>query len=264
MVWMVIPVTYQSVPVHLQSQMNCKQGVLDVGESLIIANEIYDVIVTLELPESETNFKLGNFDVEVSFNEQQVIRGIGILKYRSSIIRSVRSILLFLPIITGIWEESQIVKIGLQTEIQIENDIEKVQLRIFPKELQVYSTSLQLEVKLTGLRYMMHYYYYTSWILATTLLFGLESLAVLGLLQLRRIRKQQILSNHLKSEILEKINKREQAISKSNWILPKEKELTNKCLIPADFSSIIKEPTKNKPIYHRVLQRIGIRNNTIN
>jgi hypothetical protein len=262
--WVFIPITYQSVPVPLESQPNFKFGLLNVGESVVIANEKYDVSITLELPESETNFEVGNFDVEVRLHEDHMIRGMGIMKYRSPLIRSVRSFLFMIPILAGIWEESQIVQIGLHTEIQSAKDIETVEIKVYPKELQIYSMSLQLEVKLTGLRYFMHRYYYTSWILSVIVIFALESLTILYILYMYNLHKQKQHSIKLKKQIVENAKEKEMLISKANWILPKEKEIPKKLLIPVDFSTIIQLPIKRKPVYYRLLSRFGIRNNTIN
>lgn len=262
--WLFIPITYQSVPVPLQSQSNFKSGLLNVGESVVIANEKYDVSITLELPESETNFEVGNFDVEVRLHEDQVIRGMGIMKYRSPLIRSIRSFLFMIPILAGIWEESQIVQIGLHTEIESAKDIDTVEIKVYPKELQIYSMSLQLEVKLAGLRYFMHRYYYTSWILSVIVIFALESLSILYILYLHNLNKQKQHSIKLNKQVVEKIKEKEMLISKANWILPREKEIPKKLLIPVDFSTIIQMPAKRKPVYYRLLSRFGIRNNTIN
>ena len=68
----------------------------------------------------------------------------------------------------------------------------------------------------------------------------------------------------LNKQIIEKVKQREHVISKADWILPNEKELTMKCLIPVDFSSIIKEPIRQKAVYQKWLQKFGIRNYTIN
>lgn len=43
--------------------------------------------ILLTLPESDKNFEIGNFDVNLLISDKTVLKGMGILKYRSPIVR---------------------------------------------------------------------------------------------------------------------------------------------------------------------------------
>lgn len=167
-----IPVYYYSVPLQIEDDF--KLGNLNVDESVIVASEKYDLSIILELPESEVNYKLGHFIVEVKLNEYDMIRRLCIMKYRSPVIRAIRSFVLFIPIFTGIWEESQTVQIELNSDFQREKDMVIVEIKVYPREIQIYNIFLRLEVKQTGLSSIIQGYYYTSWVISVLVILCIE------------------------------------------------------------------------------------------
>jgi hypothetical protein len=175
-----IPVYYYYVPLQLEDEF--KVGLINVDESVILASERYDLSIILELPESEANFKLGHFIVEVKLNKDEMVRKLCIVKYRSPLIRAIRSFLLLIPIFTGIWEESQTVQIELNTQFQIEKDMAIVEVKVYPRDIQVYNIFIRLEVKETGWRSIIQGYYYISWIISVLVILYIEHMVIRFLL----------------------------------------------------------------------------------
>jgi hypothetical protein len=162
-----------------------------VGEAIIFQRESYQLRLLLELPESETNFQLGNFDVLVTFSGNVTVRGSvnsiqGILKYRSPLVRMTRTVLMIAFYVLGIWDESQEVTVQLNTAVL--DNVKTAEIQICPKELQVYSASIQVEAMLTGLRGFVARHPYVSAVCGVMTIFTLEILGVLWMLLKRRNR----------------------------------------------------------------------------
>lgn len=72
---LLMPIVHQSSDVHLYTSGDCKQGEVDTVAGIVFQRETYLLNLILDLPETEANFNLGNFDVKVTFSGNQTAQG---------------------------------------------------------------------------------------------------------------------------------------------------------------------------------------------
>ncbi|CAG9314935.1 BSCL2 [Blepharisma stoltei] len=244
-----MPYSFQKIPISLHSSLLDKRGSVIVGQEIILENENYLASVLFELPESPENFDCGNFDVEVLLDDEIKAKGIGIMKYYSPVIRMLRSFLKAFLIVTGLIDESQSVKVSLPLSITDASNFEKLEIKVSPKNLQVYSAWLYLEVQLTGVRFLAFHYFYTCLIVGTLSLFTFEiSGIVCYILYLKYVKKVSGFAlKFIPEEFLcPKIQKETLAIEE----------------FPTDFSHILKPapPKKEKLIKKLKHQLVKLKN----
>lgn len=159
-----------------------KIGKLVTGRDVYIENEEYLISLLISIPETERNFDIGNFDVTVRFTDDNVIKGMGIIKYTNPTMRTLWTLLTFPLRVINLIEDSQSVRINLYTSVDNAEEIRNLLIEIEPVELQVYSVKILLEVQLFGLRYLMHYFFVTGWILGTIILVVFQIVALISFL----------------------------------------------------------------------------------
>jgi len=58
------------------------------------------------MPETETNFSLGNFDIRVNLSDKIELKGMGMLRYTNFVARYFKSIIMFIPSLIGMYDET--------------------------------------------------------------------------------------------------------------------------------------------------------------
>ncbi|EGG21824.1 hypothetical protein DFA_01710 [Cavenderia fasciculata] len=131
-------------------------------------SQLYDIYLNLEMPESPKNEDMGMFMVCLDLDSQDkwnphkllsVCRP-ATIKYRSPIIKSIKSVLMSIPYIFGLYEEKQELSISLVEDLPFKRFYQTVSasISILNKNIQIYSARLSFQAKLSGLEYYMYYY----------------------------------------------------------------------------------------------------------
>mmetsp|Transcript_9372 Transcript_9372/g.18007 ORF Transcript_9372/g.18007 Transcript_9372/m.18007 type:complete len:317 (+) Transcript_9372:2244-3194(+) len=168
---LLIPVTFQSAEIPLHTELDHKQGTILVGTDIFLQNEEYELSILLHVPESQTNYDIGNFDVWVTFDPEKKLGGLGMLKYSSYLLRACRTIAYIFPLMMGWTEEAQVVNVLIDPSLSSHKDLKELKVDIYPRELQVYKAEMQLSTKLSGVRKVMHKYFYSSMLFCVSSLF---------------------------------------------------------------------------------------------
>ena len=229
---LLMPIVHQSAEVQLHSVGSCKQGELDVGAGVVFQRESYRLKLVLDLPESDANFAVGNFDVKVAFSGNITAQGTvsprqGIMKYRSPMIRLAREMLFLGLFVLGIWDQSQQVAVQLRTPLL--ESVEKAVVQVCPKELQVYSAAIHVEPELSGLRGFVAAHPVLAGFLGVSLLFLLEVVVLL-----RYYLKHQ--STH---SLIESLPSPSLPVPKPILSLQPLQEVEPVASVPSDFSHLL-------------------------
>lgn len=163
------------------------------------------------------------------------------MKYYSPLVRTIRSFLKIFLILTGFSEESQNVKVSFPVNILDSSKIEKLDIKLAPKTLQVYGAWLYLEVQLTGLRKFVFNYFYTSFFIGTIFIFSLEFFGIcLYLLYLKNKHKNNLSITFIPDE----------------WLNYSQKPESPAIEFPSDFSHILKQKAIKAPKELKFLHKI--------
>lgn len=169
-----MPVRYQHSIISMYKGQDSLIGLTE--QEITLQNENYLISVNLQVPEDETNTALGNFEVELTFTYKngqiKKLKNLGILKYYSYYTKIIKNLAKLPLILLGIYDESQVVNVKFYHSLLHAEEIEKVFIKISPKELRVYSMSIDFEVRLEGIRNFMHQHGYYSFFIGTAGIFS--------------------------------------------------------------------------------------------
>lgn len=117
------------------------------------------------MPESEQNIQLGMFMVCAEMRDKETkLRShscrSAMLHYRSSLARTITTLVMSPLIVFGFKEETQQIPIELfaNYEDDLENPVTDVFVEIQTKQIQFYSVTLQITAHFSGLRYIMFHW----------------------------------------------------------------------------------------------------------
>eukprot|EP00117_Sycon_ciliatum_P016432 scpid81180/ scgid15865/ Seipin; Bernardinelli-Seip congenital lipodystrophy type 2 protein homolog len=176
----IVPPVQHVAPVHFEFDTHCDASVCSFptatiqlkkdGVNVLAKNQLYDVKVNLEVPESDVNRGIGMFMVNLSFyDDEKALRWssarTAILRYRSPLLSTLRLLFYIFPMLFGFLEESQwllIVFADNFTDTSPGSGFKYAEVVVGTKQLQVYSASLVLDARFSGVRYMMYYWPVTS------------------------------------------------------------------------------------------------------
>lgn len=177
-----VPIVQHTRPVHLQYESTCVEncsnpyGVVnfnDVRSSFYLARgQSYRFVLTLEMPESEVNWRQGMFMIKLRLIESQGKILIetsrpAILKYKSLLTRFINAILYSPFLITNFKNEMQTMHVQL-IDNYVEgakfyfNKMDRALVEILARDVQVYSAHLHVFANLSGLSYYMYHWPITS------------------------------------------------------------------------------------------------------
>lgn len=135
----------------------------------------YQVLVNLEMPESEQNRKLGMFLVCAEMRDHaQNLRGHScrstMMRYKSPLLTSISTWLLSPLLILGVREQKQTVSVELFSEYLDEKSspVTSIYVEIQNAAAQIYEVNLQVTAKFRGIRYLMFHWPVFSAVIGTT------------------------------------------------------------------------------------------------
>ncbi|KAJ3183458.1 Berardinelli-Seip congenital lipodystrophy 2 (seipin) [Geranomyces variabilis] len=129
----------------------------------------YDLALELVVPDSHSNFELGNFMVYIDLRTKDNKTTASssrpaILEYRTPLLRYMRTMWNGLPLLLGLTKEAQTVKLLMlekYEEMQI-SPIHHALIRISDSRIQLYEMRLHIEANFQGLRYFMYHWQATT------------------------------------------------------------------------------------------------------
>ncbi|SAL96315.1 hypothetical protein [Absidia glauca] len=169
-----VPQTLHSQPIFFQyghiDQRNqvAPKGIIDLTggyQKVPLRHEqAYNVFVQLHVPNSNINFDLGNFmvNVELLSTDNAVISQssrAGILRYQSHAQRLLHVLSKALPLLAGLTEESQVINIPLIEDFmeQKSNPVVQAAVTLSNPALQIYDAHFSIRADFRGLRYYMYH-----------------------------------------------------------------------------------------------------------
>lgn len=167
-----IPVVKVSRQAHIQFDSKCRDNcsnpyaLVDFGRDLARGHP-YRFVVTLEMPESDTNWNQGMFMIQLKLQShgetiQQSTRP-AILKYKTKLTRLLAALAYSPLIIFNYRYEAQKIEVQLiDSHTKIDNRLDQALLEIQARDVQIYSATLHAIANLTGLRFYMYYWPLTS------------------------------------------------------------------------------------------------------
>ncbi|KAJ1650961.1 hypothetical protein IWQ61_008364 [Dispira simplex] len=137
--------------------------------SVLQTGQVYQVTLTLSIPRSPANRQLGNFMVGLDLRNVanttvgQSMRP-ALLKYQSTLIRTVSSILRMIPLVLGWVDEAHTITVALFDSVSFTRyDVAThAYLTLNDPRVQTYFVTLRFDAEFTGLRYWMYYWSLTS------------------------------------------------------------------------------------------------------
>ncbi|EDV22094.1 uncharacterized protein TRIADDRAFT_59236 [Trichoplax adhaerens] len=138
----------------------------------LMSGQVYRVSLILEMPESPVNKDLGVFMVKLTFASKENYRVTtssrpAILRHKSWLLHFFSTTFFAMPLLTGFSEEKQTIKVDL-----FENFLEDTlrpaayaQVELQALNIEIYSASLIINARFSGLRYFMYNWPLTAGIL---------------------------------------------------------------------------------------------------
>ncbi|KAM9849682.1 seipin-like [Aulostomus maculatus] len=156
-----------SYPMANVSLMRNKKHVLTFGQA-------YQISLQLEMPDSPVNRNLGMFMIKTTCFSQhggqtvtsarstrQLLSAsssrFSMLRYRSDLLRSMATLLLFPAFLTGVSEQKQLLELELFSDYTDDPYAPSVAavIEILSNEVQIYSSHLFIHAHFTGIRYLL-------------------------------------------------------------------------------------------------------------
>jgi hypothetical protein len=182
-----IPQIAHSLPVYFQYYDDIPQPTAEVDLSvnswrqsgILTGGQYYNVLMELNVPDSQHNYDLGNFMINLTF-KNALNETVGyssrpcIVKYKSFVQKNIESIVKTVPLFFDVAQESQTIYLPL-IESYIEDEevsTTKAIITLSNKSLHLNTARLNFEARFHGLRYYMyHWKLLTAVLLISILMF---------------------------------------------------------------------------------------------
>mmetsp|Transcript_11186 Transcript_11186/g.15450 ORF Transcript_11186/g.15450 Transcript_11186/m.15450 type:complete len:399 (+) Transcript_11186:58-1254(+) len=166
------------VPLYFDFDRSKPVATVDFSDSTFFyPGQQYDVVLELDLPESEVNKQIGMFMVNIDcllMDRSQVKSGRGLmLRYKSPLFQTISTIAHTVPLLFGFSEEHQIIQTSLFDEFSPNHPVKNVTLQLSSPYVQIYSAKLSFQVILGGIRYLVYRWFLSSFIVGTSMLYCL-------------------------------------------------------------------------------------------
>jgi len=179
--------TAHSLPVYFQYYDDIPQPTAEVDLSvnswrqsgILTGGQYYNVLMELNVPDSQHNYDLGNFMINLTF-KNALNETVGyssrpcIVKYKSFVQKNIESIVKTVPLFFDVAQESQTIYLPL-IESYIEDEevsTTKAIITLSNKSLHLNTARLNFEARFHGLRYYMyHWKLLTAVLLISILMF---------------------------------------------------------------------------------------------
>lgn len=161
-----------------------------VGSKLLYPGQIYTVSARIVMPESPANLAHGTLMLNADLlaaNQQPIAHSARpiVMRYRSPVISTIRTVLLWLPMLLGLVSESQTHHIILFNKYREPHSTPTASARLTLSAdwAQIYSADLYISAELEGIAYFMYHWFYgtaTIAIGAIWLWYSILALAIFG------------------------------------------------------------------------------------
>jgi hypothetical protein len=173
-----IPTVKHSVPIYLDYSQPVP--IAAVETSLMQLNQKYTIGLELNVPETEQNLNLGNFMVGIKLSNTDKTLSLQKpchLKYKSPLLRSISTIVNLYSLIFSNSLESHSVYIPLIfNHLNKDQGPQKIEIMVNESRLHTYGAFIVFDVEFQGLAYFMHYWFFTTGLLAVLNIMFVEAL----------------------------------------------------------------------------------------
>jgi len=182
-----IPQIAHSLPVYFQYYDDIAQPIAEVDLSnkswrqsgILTGGQYYNVLIELNVPDSQHNYDLGNFMINISFknamNETVAYSSRPcIVKYKSFVQKNIETIVKTVPLFFDVAQESQTIHLPLFESFMEDEEVAttKAIITLSNKSLHLNNAKLNFEARFHGLRYYMyHWKLLTAVLLISVLMF---------------------------------------------------------------------------------------------
>jgi len=182
-----IPQIAHSLPVYFQYYDDIDQPIAEVDLSnnswrqngILTGGQYYNVLIELNVPDSQHNYDLGNFMINLSFknalNETVAYSSRPcIVKYKSFVQKNIETIVKTVPLFFDVAQESQTIHLPLFESFMEDEEVAttKAIVTLSNKSLHLNNAKLNFEARFHGLRYYMyHWKLLTAVLLISVLMF---------------------------------------------------------------------------------------------
>jgi len=182
-----IPQIAHSLPVYFQYYDNIDQPTAEIDLSvnswrqsgILTGGQYYNVLMELNVPDSQHNYDLGNFMINLTF-KNALNETVGyssrpcIVKYKSFVQKNIETIVKTVPLFFDVAQESQTIYLPLIESYVEDEEVSttKAIITLSNKSLHLNSAKLNFEARFHGLRYYMyHWKLLTAVLLISILMF---------------------------------------------------------------------------------------------
>jgi len=182
-----IPQIAHSLPVYFQYYDNISQPTAEVDLSvkswrqsgILTGGQYYNVLIELNVPDSQHNYDLGNFMINLTF-KNALNETVGyssrpcIVKYKSFVQKNIETFVKTVPLFFDVAQESQTIYLPLIESYMEDDEVSttKAIVTLSNKSLHLNTARLNFEARFHGLRYYMyHWKLLTAVLLISILMF---------------------------------------------------------------------------------------------
>eukprot|EP00357_Protocruzia_adherens_P027627 CAMPEP_0114998140 /NCGR_PEP_ID=MMETSP0216-20121206/15321_1 /TAXON_ID=223996 /ORGANISM="Protocruzia adherens, Strain Boccale" /LENGTH=367 /DNA_ID=CAMNT_0002362663 /DNA_START=395 /DNA_END=1495 /DNA_ORIENTATION=- len=128
--------------------------------------EVYNIFVEVLAPESDKNYNAGNFGVTLEMknerNQTVSLHTLGILRFKSPLIRLTEAVIFSLPVLFDIMSEDQTITLQIGHDIDF-SAVKPTWLKLIidDEHFDFSRVDVHFDVKLSGIRYYMYYWFYS-------------------------------------------------------------------------------------------------------
>lgn len=159
----VMPQLVQTTALNLYSEPGCKEGVVEIGENVVLEEFKYNFIVSVTVPEIESNSNVSGINVELWADQLLLGKGYKNIKKYEGLASTVRKTIESIGIIATGSENVQIINANIFAAFN--HSYKTLKFKIFPEELQIQEVKVQFEVKLSGYKYYLYEYFSTCFVI---------------------------------------------------------------------------------------------------
>mmetsp|Transcript_28017 Transcript_28017/g.45482 ORF Transcript_28017/g.45482 Transcript_28017/m.45482 type:complete len:410 (+) Transcript_28017:89-1318(+) len=161
-----VPTAYaQFVPLRFGADAKTGTPVQPLGSRFLHSGQVVDAFVSLRVPESPENINAGMFmlELEMLALDGTVIASTArplMLRYKSRAVRIMQTVFYALPLTLGLIEEEQSFHLSLMpsyTEASVA-PLHRVRVTLSNPRFHVYSASVRLVTRMSGISYYMYHY----------------------------------------------------------------------------------------------------------
>jgi len=172
--YLVPKVVYYQEPLYFNfGQENIKPSARQAFDTIDVFRRgiEYDIKITLELPESDPNKQQGMFMIALQLlNENNIMANFTrpcILRFKSSLLSTMETIVYTIPLVFGYSEEKQILNVDMSTPFynNLEKEVTEIRVQLSSPQIQIYSALLHINTRLSGIKYYMY-----KWFIPTSII----------------------------------------------------------------------------------------------